>query len=148
MDFLPAHLVRAVLGFALGAILGTVASARSVPLRTPSTRTTPAARAWLLETGIAILGTQLLESGSGLDLTRSSCTGPRLEWGAMILGGAMFGFGMALVGTWSRTMRMASSEKHTSNSHRTWEACAGSSAGSRGNGPMVGWSRFDAGRCR
>jgi uncharacterized membrane protein YedE/YeeE len=35
----------------------------------------------------------------GIDLTRSIYLGARLEWGALILGGLIFGFGMALNGT-------------------------------------------------
>jgi uncharacterized protein len=106
LDFLPAHLVRAVLGLVLGTVLGIVARrGRFCTLGAIEdavyAHDTRRARAWLLATGLAILGTQLLESGAGLDLARSIYTGPRLEWGAMILGGAMFGLGMALVGTCS-----------------------------------------------
>jgi uncharacterized protein len=106
LDTLPAYLLRAALGLALGALLGTVARrGRFCTLGAIEdavyARDTRRARAWLLAIGIAILGTQLLEAAAGLDLSRSIYTGPRLEWGAMILGGAMFGFGMALVGTCS-----------------------------------------------
>ncbi|WP_091712868.1 YeeE/YedE family protein [Methylobacterium phyllostachyos] len=106
MDLLPAHLVRAALGLVLGAVLGMVARrGRFCTLGAIEdavyARDTRRARAWLLATGIAVLGTQLLESEFGLDLARSIYAGPRFEWGAMILGGTMFGFGMALVGTCS-----------------------------------------------
>nr|WP_042674186.1 YeeE/YedE family protein [Methylobacterium sp. B34] len=105
-DILPAYLLRAALGLVLGALLGTVARrGRFCTLGAIEdavyAHDTRRARAWLLATGIAIFGTQLLETGGGLDLARSIYAGPRLEWGAMILGGAMFGFGMALVGTCS-----------------------------------------------
>ncbi len=48
---------------------------------------------------MAIIGTHLLASLAGLDLTRSIYVGPRLEWGGALIGGSLFGLGMALVGT-------------------------------------------------
>ncbi|MDP4024686.1 YeeE/YedE family protein [Methylobacterium sp. NEAU 140] len=106
LDMVPAHLIRAALGLVLGALLGMVARrGRFCTLGAIEdavyARDTRRARAWLLATGIAVLGTQLLETGDGLDLARSIYTGPRLDWGALILGGTMFGLGMALVGTCS-----------------------------------------------
>lgn len=86
LDILPAYLLRAALGLALGALLGIVARrGRFCTLGAIEdavyARDTRRARAWLLATGIAILGTQLLETGGGLDLARAIYTGPRLEWG-------------------------------------------------------------------
>lgn len=76
MEVLPAHLVWAALGLVLYAILGMVAR-RSCFCTLCATedavhaRDTRRARAWLLATGIAVLGTLLLESELGLDLARS-----------------------------------------------------------------------------
>ncbi|KQQ14204.1 SoxT protein, YeeE/YedE family protein [Methylobacterium sp. Leaf123] len=104
LDILPPHLLRAALGLVLGALLGLVARhGRFCTLGAIEdavyARDTRRARAWMLAAGIAILGTHLLETFAGLDLPRSIYAGPRLEWGAAIVGGLMFGFGMALVGT-------------------------------------------------
>ncbi|MER2252898.1 YeeE/YedE family protein [Methylorubrum podarium] len=103
-ESLPPHLFRATLGLVLGALLGLVARrGRFCTLGAVEdavyARDTRRARAWMLAAGIAILGTHLLETYAGLDLARSIYAGPRLEWGALIVGGTMFGFGMALVGT-------------------------------------------------
>jgi len=104
LETLPAHLTRAALGFLLGALLGLVARrGRFCTLGAVEdavyARDTRRARAWMLAAGLAILGTHLLEAYAGLDLARSIYAGPRLEWGALVVGGTMFGFGMALVGT-------------------------------------------------
>ncbi|MEH3116283.1 MAG: YeeE/YedE family protein [Methylorubrum populi] len=104
LDILPVHLLRAALGFVLGALLGSVARrGRFCTLGAVEdavyARDTRRARAWMLAAGIAILGTHLLETYAGLDLARSIYLSPRLEWGALVGGGVMFGFGMALVGT-------------------------------------------------
>jgi uncharacterized membrane protein YedE/YeeE len=56
-------------------------------------------RSWLLAAAVALMGTHLLASLAGLDLSRSIYVGPRLEWGGAIIGGLLFGLGMALVGT-------------------------------------------------
>lgn len=104
LDILPAHLLRAVLGLVFGALLGLIArQGRFCTLGAVEdavyARDTRRARAWMLAAGIAILGTHLLELLAGLDLARSIYVMPRLEWGPVVLGGLMFGFGMALVGT-------------------------------------------------
>ncbi|GBU15872.1 MULTISPECIES: YeeE/YedE family protein [Methylobacterium] len=104
LELLPPHLLRAALGFVLGVLLGLVARrGRFCTLGAVEdavyARDTRRARAWMLAAGIAILGTHLLEAYAGLDLARSIYAGARLEWGALVIGGAMFGFGMALVGT-------------------------------------------------
>ncbi|OAH31526.1 YeeE/YedE family protein [Methylorubrum sp. B1-46] len=106
LETLSAHLIRAALGLILGALLGFVARrSRFCTLGAIEdavyARDTRRARAWLLAAGLAILGTQLLESLVGLDLGRSLYSGPTLEWGGLILGGTIFGLGMALVGTCS-----------------------------------------------
>ncbi|GJE79403.1 hypothetical protein CJNNKLLH_0729 [Methylorubrum thiocyanatum] len=104
LEFLPAHLLRAAFGLALGALLGLVARrGRFCTLGAVEdavyARDLRRARAWMLAAGVAILGVHLLEAFAGLDLARSLYAGSRLEWGGLIVGGVMFGFGMALVGT-------------------------------------------------
>ena len=56
-------------------------------------------RAWFLATAVAIAGAHALETFADLDLSRSIYTGPRIEWGGAIMGGLLFGLGMAMVGT-------------------------------------------------
>ena len=56
-------------------------------------------RTWLLAIGVAVIGVHLLEAFGELDLTKSIYTGSRLELGALIIGGLIFGIGMALNGT-------------------------------------------------
>ncbi|MEM7042564.1 MAG: YeeE/YedE family protein [Pseudomonadota bacterium] len=56
-------------------------------------------RAWLLAIAVAIVGTQLLHMSDIVDLGRSIYLAGSFGWLGALLGGAMFGFGMALVGT-------------------------------------------------
>ena len=56
-------------------------------------------RAWLLAIAIAITGTQILHMGGAVDLGRSAYLAGSFGWLGALLGGALFGFGMALVGT-------------------------------------------------
>jgi uncharacterized membrane protein YedE/YeeE len=104
LEIMPPHLLRAALGLVFGVLLGLVARrGRFCTLGAVEdavyAQDMRRARAWMLAAGIAILGTHLLETFAGLNLARSIYAGPRLEWGAVIVGGTMFGFGMALVGT-------------------------------------------------
>ncbi len=101
---IPPFLIRTLLGLGLGLLLGfvarrgrfcTVAAIEDVIYANDMRR----AGAWLLATAVAIIGVHALELWGGLDLTRSIYTGPRIEWGGAIIGGLMFGSGMALVGT-------------------------------------------------
>lgn len=101
---LPLNLVRLGLGLGLGAAFGFVArrgrfctlGAIEDSVYSDDTRRL---RTWLLAIGVAIVGVHLLETFGGLDLTKSIYVGSRLELGALILGGLIFGFGMALNGT-------------------------------------------------
>ena len=56
-------------------------------------------RSWALAAAVAMFGTQLLASLTVFDLSQTIYVGPRLEWGGAIIGGLLFGLGMALVGT-------------------------------------------------
>ena len=56
-------------------------------------------RSWALAAGVAMIGTQLLALVSAFDLSDTIYVGPPLEWGGAILGGLLFGVGMALVET-------------------------------------------------
>lgn len=103
-ESLPLFLVRLLLGFVIGAALGFVARrGRFCSLGAIEdavyANDTRRLRSWILAIGVAIVGVHVLELWGGLDLTRSIYLGPRLEWGALILGGFLFGIGMALNGT-------------------------------------------------
>jgi uncharacterized membrane protein YedE/YeeE len=103
-DDIPLFLVRTLLGFALGLAFGFVArrgrfctlgAIEDLAYSSDSRRL----RSWLVAIGIAIAGVAALELWAGLDLSRSIYLGERLEWGALIVGGFLFGIGMALNGT-------------------------------------------------
>jgi len=103
-DDLSLNLVRFLLGLGLGAAFGFVARrGRFCTLGAIEdsvySNDTRRLRTWLLAIGVAIVGVHLLEAYGELDLTKSIYTGSRLELGALILGGLIFGFGMALNGT-------------------------------------------------
>lgn len=103
-DDLSLNLVRFLLGLGLGAAFGFVARrGRFCTLGAIEdsvySNDTRRLRTWLLAIGVAIVGVHLLEVFGELDLTKSIYTGSRLELGALILGGLIFGFGMALNGT-------------------------------------------------
>jgi uncharacterized membrane protein YedE/YeeE len=104
MPDLPDFVVRTLLGLVLGAALGFAARAgRFCSLGAIEdavyAQDGRRLRAWLLAIAVAIAGVQLLESYADLDLSRSIYVGARIEWGGAVIGGLMFGFGMALVGT-------------------------------------------------
>lgn len=103
-DDLPLNLIRFGLGLGLGAAFGFVARrGRFCTLGAIEdsvySNDTRRLRTWLLAIGVAIIGVHLLEAFAGLDLSKSIYTGSRLELGALIIGGLIFGFGMALNGT-------------------------------------------------
>ena len=56
-------------------------------------------RTWMLAVGVAIAVTQYLDLAGYIDLARSWRLSGHLPLGGAIIGGLMFGFGMALVGT-------------------------------------------------
>ncbi len=56
-------------------------------------------RAWMLAIAVAILGTQTLYLGGIVDLAQSPYLDNGFGWFGALLGGGMFGLGMALVGT-------------------------------------------------
>ena len=98
------NLLRTLLGLGLGVAFGFVArrgrfctlGAIEDSVYSSDTRRL---RSWLLAIGTAMIGVHLLEVFGELDLTKSIYTGARLELGALIIGGLIFGFGMALNGT-------------------------------------------------
>lgn len=55
-------------------------------------------RAWLLACATAIIGVALLARGEVADFSMSMYQGSTLTWGAHIIGGLMFGFGMVFSG--------------------------------------------------
>jgi uncharacterized membrane protein YedE/YeeE len=101
---IPLFLVRLLLGFAVGAALGfvvrrgrfcTLGAIEDATYSNDNRRLL----SWVVAIGVAIAGVHALELFGGLDLSRSIYLGSRLEWGGLILGGLLFGFGMALNGT-------------------------------------------------
>lgn len=103
-DDIPLNILRFALGLGLGAAFGFVARrGRFCTLGAIEdsvyANDTRRLRSWLLAIAVAIVGVHLLEAHAELDLTKSIYTGSRLELGALILGGLIFGFGMALNGT-------------------------------------------------
>jgi uncharacterized membrane protein YedE/YeeE len=103
-DDLALNILRFTLGLGLGAAFGFVARrGRFCTLGAIEdsvyANDTRRLRSWLLAIGVAIVGVHLLEALGELDLTKSIYVGSRLELGALILGGLIFGFGMALNGT-------------------------------------------------
>lgn len=104
IDFNEPYILRLALGFGLGIALGYVVRAgRFCTFGAIEDATyqgdTRRLRSWVVAVAVAIAGVHALELWGGLDLTRSIYTGSRLEWGGAIIGGLIFGFGMALVGT-------------------------------------------------
>jgi uncharacterized protein len=104
MSELPLFIVRALLGFILGIALGFVArrgrfctlgAIEDAVYGNDKRRL----RTWLIAVAVAIVGVHALEIAGHLDLSRAIYTGPRIEWGGAIVGGLLFGLGMALVGT-------------------------------------------------
>lgn len=96
------HLIRAVLGLVIGGALGYAArrgrfctfGALEDAVYGGDTRRL---RAWALAIAVAMVGVHVLSLG-GLEVGRTLYASPQLELGALVLGGATFGFGMALVG--------------------------------------------------
>jgi hypothetical protein len=104
LEDLPLNLLRFALGLGLGGAFGFVARrGRFCTLGAIEdsvyANDTRRLRTWLVAIGVAVIGVHLLESFGELDLTKSIYTGSRLEFGALIIGGLIFGFGMALNGT-------------------------------------------------
>jgi uncharacterized membrane protein YedE/YeeE len=104
MPDLPPFIIRTILGLLLGIALGFVARrGRFCTLGAIEDAVygndQQRLRTWLLAAAVAIAGVHGLEYFGHLDLSRSIYTGPRIEWGGAIIGGLLFGLGMALVGT-------------------------------------------------
>jgi uncharacterized membrane protein YedE/YeeE len=104
MPELAPFAVRTLLGFILGVALGFAARrGRFCTLGAIEDAVygadTRRLRAWIVAIALAVAGVHVLELYAGLDLSRSIYTGPRIEWGGAIVGGLVFGLGMALAGT-------------------------------------------------
>lgn len=98
------ELIIILLGFAGGAVLGftarqahfcTLGAIEECYYGSERSRL----RTWLLAIGTAVALTQLLDLAGHIELERSFRLGPQIHWFGAILGGLLFGFGMALVGT-------------------------------------------------
>ncbi len=101
MEELPVGVVVASLGFALGIVFGgtaqktnfcTMGAISDIVFMEDWNRF----RAWMLATGVAILGSQTLYQTEVIDLTKATYLTPNLGWFGAIVGGLMFGFGMTL----------------------------------------------------
>jgi uncharacterized membrane protein YedE/YeeE len=55
-------------------------------------------RSWVLAAGIAIIGAHSLDAAGAIQLDRATALNPYILWLPAILGGVLFGFGMALGG--------------------------------------------------
>jgi uncharacterized membrane protein YedE/YeeE len=104
LEELPLFIVRLILGFVFGLMLGfVVRRGRFCTLGAIEDATygndNRRLMSWIVAIGVAIASVHALELFGGLDLSRSIYLGSRLEWGGLILGGLLFGFGMALNGT-------------------------------------------------
>jgi len=104
LEELPPNLIRAGLAFLAGGALGflarrgrfcTLGAIEDAVYASDMRRL----RSWALAVAVAMAGTHLLASLTAFDLSRSIYVGPRIEWGGAIIGGLLFGLGMALVGT-------------------------------------------------
>ncbi|MCB8823504.1 YeeE/YedE family protein [Microvirga rosea] len=104
IEGLAPHLIRAGLGFAAGLTLGMIARhGRFCTLGAIEDAVyagdTKRLRAWGLAIAIAMVGTHLLGTFTDFELSRSIYVSSRFEWAGAVVGGLMFGLGMALVGT-------------------------------------------------
>lgn len=101
---IPAHVLRFMFGLAGGVILGaagrqgrfcTLGAIEDAVYGADWTRL----RAWAFAAACAIVYTQVIAVTGLLDLQRSIYWAGEIGWFGAIVGGLMFGFGMALVGT-------------------------------------------------
>lgn len=104
MDEMPAHLVRFGFGLFGGIFLGyagrrgrfcTLGAIEDATYAQDWTRL----RAWAFAVALAIALTQAMAFAGLIDLSRSIYLANDLGWLGVLVGGLMFGFGMALVGT-------------------------------------------------
>jgi uncharacterized membrane protein YedE/YeeE len=109
MDEIPAHLLRFALGLAGGLVLGfagrrakfcTFGAIEDAVYGADWTRL----RCWALAAAVAVALTQAMAIAGVVDLGRSIYLAPAIGWLGALVGGLMFGFGMALVGTCSYGM--------------------------------------------
>lgn len=109
MDEIPAHLLRFVLGLGGGLVLGfagrfakfcTFGAIEDAVYGADWTRL----RSWALAAATAVALTQAMALAGIVDLGRSIYLTAEIGWLGALVGGLMFGFGMALVGTCSYGM--------------------------------------------
>ena len=101
MENVSTGIIVASLGFALGIVFGgtahktnfcTMGAISDIVFMEDWNRF----RAWMLATGVAILGSQILYQADVIDLTKAIYLTPNFGWFGAILGGLIFGFGMTL----------------------------------------------------
>lgn len=103
MDGIDARLALPFLGLAAGIVLGYVARANRFCTMAALEQywyagNSTGLRTWVLAGSVAMLSTQALIHADIIDISDSFYLSDRFVWSGAILGGLMFGFGMALVG--------------------------------------------------
>lgn len=101
MEELPVGTFIATLGFGLGVLFGAIAHRTNFCTMGALSDIVFMGnwnrfRAWMLATGVAILGSQYLYQTGQVDLSLAIYLTPNFGWFGAILGGLMFGFGMTL----------------------------------------------------
>ena len=104
MDGFEPHIALPLLGGAAGVVLGFVARLNRFCTLSALERfwysgDGTGLRTWMLAATVAMLATQALAALGLADIHDSFYLRPHLGLSGAILGGVMFGFGMALVGT-------------------------------------------------
>ncbi len=104
MDIIEAHVALPLVGVAAGIVLGFVARLNrfctlSALERYWYSSDSGGLRTWVLAAAVAMLATQTLAAFGLADIRESFYLRPYLGLSGAILGGLMFGFGMAMVGT-------------------------------------------------
>ena len=103
MDFSSPGPLAAILGLAIGAVVGAAAFASNfcavgAVADIMFAKDWRRLRAWMMAGGVAIIGAQALETAGLVNLGASAYLIPRISWLALVAGGIAFGFGMSLAG--------------------------------------------------
>lgn len=104
MEFAATAWFPLVSGLLVGAVMGFAARHQHICSMSALERIwyaddSSGLRTWVLAAAVALLATQAMHFSGLIDISQSFYLSPRLAWSGAILGGMMFGVGMALVGT-------------------------------------------------